>query len=280
MNRRWVDIETIHIGSRLREPDMAKVAEIAKSISEVGLLNPPAVRFVDKMMVNGVEEYNAAVLIVGHHRILALKSLGKESVECDVYNVDPLRAELMEIDENLARAELSPAEEALHIKRRKEVWEQVQAEKDAIGRQNLAGNDLRKDGRRKGPQHEKKFATELAEVTGDASSGLRQKIARARELGTDLHKIAGTSLDKGVEMDALIKMKEPERKKIIERAAKGEQVSARPQPKQFQPKNDAERLAYDLHKWVGTNRTIEFSNRLRALSQTDFHAAIRKVVES
>jgi ParB-like chromosome segregation protein Spo0J len=258
---------------------MAKVAELAKSISEIGLLNPPAVRFVDKMMINGAEEYNAAVLIVGHHRLLAMKRLGKESIECDVYNVDPLRAELMEIDENLQRAELSPAEEALHIKRRKEIWDEVQAEKvNETGRQNLAGS--LSDGRRKGPQHEKKFATELAEVTGDASSGLRQKIARARELGTDLHKIAGTSLDKGVEMDALIKMKEPERKKIIERAAKGEQVSARPQPKQFQPKTDAERLAYDLHRWIGTNRTIEFSNRLRALSQTDFHAAIKRVVEA
>jgi len=62
---------------------------------------------------------------------------------------------------------LSPAEEALHIKRRKEIWAQVQAERESVGRQNLAGNELRKDGRKK------KFATELAEVTGDASSGLR-----------------------------------------------------------------------------------------------------------
>lgn len=31
------------------------------------------------------------------------------------------------------------------------------------------------------------------------------KIARADKLGDDLHRIAGTSLDKGVEMDALIR---------------------------------------------------------------------------
>jgi hypothetical protein len=38
----------------------------------------------------------------------------------------------MEIDENLARAELSAAEEALHIMRRKEVWKKVQPEKDDL----------------------------------------------------------------------------------------------------------------------------------------------------
>jgi hypothetical protein len=42
-------------------------------------------------------------------------------------------AELTEVDENLARAELSPAEEALHIKRRKEVWAEINGPAKAIG---------------------------------------------------------------------------------------------------------------------------------------------------
>jgi len=37
-----------------------------------------------------------------------------------------------------------------------------------------------------------------------SSATSNRKIARAEELGSDLQKIAGTSLDKGVEMDALI----------------------------------------------------------------------------
>ncbi|MDA9410001.1 hypothetical protein XH80_25645 [Bradyrhizobium sp. CCBAU 45384] len=40
---------------------------------------------------------------------------------------------MMEIDENLARAELSPAEEAPHIKPRKEVWEEINGPAKAIG---------------------------------------------------------------------------------------------------------------------------------------------------
>lgn len=115
--RRWVDLDTIHIGERLRSPDMARVTEIAKSITEIGLLNPPAVRFVKNMVIGGVEELNVPILIVGHHRILALQQIGKESVECDVYNVDPLRAELMEIAENLHRAELTALERAEQLAR-------------------------------------------------------------------------------------------------------------------------------------------------------------------
>lgn len=276
MERRWVDLDAIHIGARLREPDMSRVSEIAKSISGIGLLNPPAVRFVEKMTIDGEEEYNVPILIVGHHRILALKKLGKEAVECDVYNVDPLRAELMEIDENLARAELSPAEEALHIKRRKEVWEEINGPAKA----NSAKAANAAMGRKTDVNANSAFTSATAKSSGKSLRAVQVAAQRGGVLGTDLHKIAGTSLDKGVEMDALIKMKEPERKRIIERAANGEQVSARPQPKQFQPKTEAERLAYDLHRWIGTNRTIEFSNRLRALSQVDFHAAIKKVIET
>lgn len=126
----------------------------------------------------------------------------------------------MEIDENLQRAELSPAEEALHIKRRKEVWAQVQAE-TVVGGRISPTNGKRKDGRKKGAQHERKFAAEVASVVGggrNAESVKRDvnlKIRRAEELGSDLAKIAGTSLDKGVEMDALIKLKEPERSSIL-----------------------------------------------------------------
>lgn len=79
---------------------------------------------------------------------------------------------------------------------------------------------------RVGEGRPKKFATETAAIAKTSRSAISQDLKRAKDLGTDLHRIAGTSLDKGVEMDALIKMNEPERKKVIERAAQGEQVSA------------------------------------------------------
>lgn len=214
MERRLVQIENIHIGSRHREPDKAKVREIAKSIADVGLMNPPAVVFRDGVVIDGVEEDNVPVLIYGRHRLLAMQELGRSVVECAVHDVDDLHAELMEIDENLARADLSPAQEASHILRRKQIWEKI----------NEGGKTLptSSTGQRR------QFAAEVSEVTGSSKRDVNMKIARARELGPDITRIVGTSLDKGVEMDALIKLAPDARADLIERAATGEKVSARP----------------------------------------------------
>jgi ParB family chromosome partitioning protein len=42
---------------------------------------------------------------------------------------------------------------------------------------------------------------------------------RAKRLGPDLDRIAGTSPDKGAELDALAKMPAPQRMAVIDRAA-------------------------------------------------------------
>ncbi len=134
-------------------------------------------------------------------------------MECIVYDVDDLRAELMEIDENLQRAELSPAQEAAHIHRRKQIWDEM----------NEGGKTLPTSS----TGQKQQFAAEVANLTGSSKRDTNMKIARARELGPDIHRIANTSLDKGVEMDALIKLPEPERSDLIARAEAGETVSAR-----------------------------------------------------
>lgn len=228
MERRRVILDNIYIGSRHREPNDGKVREIAKSIADVGLMNPPAIVFRDGIVVDGEELENVPVLIYGRHRVLALQSLGETSFECDVYDVSDKRAELMEIDENLARSELSPAQEEFHLLRREVLWGEIFAEENS-------GEEIfptRSSGKLKtlGPQHQKKFAAEVAEITGLDKSGINKKLARARVLGDELLRIEGTSLDKGVEMKALAAMPEPERVLLIDRAAAGEVVSARPAP--------------------------------------------------
>ena len=70
-------------------------------------------------------------------------------------------------------------------------------------------------------------------MTGESKRAINLNLARAEAIGDDLERVTGTSLDKGVELDALAKLPEPERKELIDRAEAGEQVSARPvQPKQ------------------------------------------------
>lgn len=218
MERRGIVIDLIHVGERNREPNLAKVAEIAKSIKESGLFHPPAVRIVERMVIDGEEEGGVPVLIYGRHRLLALKSLGINEVECDVYQVDDLRAELMEIDENLARSELTAAEESACIIRRKELWNTM----NGGGKKLPTSSTGQKIG----------FAAEVAAVTGSTKRDINQKIARARDLGNDLKRVTGTSLDSGVELDALRRLPTEEREALIARAAAGEKVSARPAPPQ------------------------------------------------
>lgn len=235
MERRQFSIVDIHIGGRHRPPDAGKVSMLSASIKAVGLMNPPAVCMRNGITLDDGEVCdNVPVLIYGRHRLLALSELGLDVVECLVYDVDDLHAELMEIDENLARAELSPAQESAHIARRKVLWEEINSE---AGGKSLPTS--LSDGRQAGPQHKAAFASEVAQITGGSKRDINQKIMRARELGDDINRIPGTSLDKGVELDALVRMPEAERRELIERAQAGEKVSARP-PSQAMSADDIE----------------------------------------
>lgn len=79
----------------------------------------------------------------------------------------------MEIDENLARSELTPAEESAYILRRKQIWEEMNN-----------GKNLPIIQRERGRPYQ--FATEVAEVTGASKRDVNLKIARAREPGQDI----------------------------------------------------------------------------------------------
>lgn len=229
MNRRPFAIEDIFIGSRHRQPDMKKVEEIARSISEVGLMNAPAVCIRDDVVMDdGTKSDRVPVLIYGRHRLLAMQALGRETVECIVHDVDDLHAELMEIDENLARSELSPAEEAAHIRRRQELWEDINGPAKAAGARAANASMGRGDATE---NYSVAFTTDTAATSGKTDRAIRMAAARGRVLGSDIHRIVGTSLDKGVEMDALIKLPSDERENLIRQAERGEKVSARPAPK-------------------------------------------------
>lgn len=52
----------------------------------------------------------------------------------------------------------------------------------------------------------KGFAAATAEVTGESKRAINLNLARAEAIGPDILKLSGTSLDKGVELDALAKL--------------------------------------------------------------------------
>lgn len=103
-----------------------------------------------------------------------------------------------------------------------------------------------------GRTQENEFAAATAAITGENVRSIQRHIARAEALGDDLDRLAGTSLGKGVELDALKAMPEPERKALIERAVAGEVVTARaapaphPQPASESPADFMQRFAFEM----------------------------------
>ena len=88
-----VPVGDIKIRFRLRDPSDEKVVEIAESISQIGLLNP-------------ITLDTKHHLIAGFHRLLAFKSLKRDTIPAVIKDVDDKYGDLCEIDENLKRAEL------------------------------------------------------------------------------------------------------------------------------------------------------------------------------
>lgn len=111
---------------------------------------------------------------------------------------DIARMELIEIDENLIRAELTPAQRTTHIARRKQVWEALHPGEIQV--RKLFPPEI---GYKKPPKQEKGFAAETAAVSGESKRSINQHIARAQALGGDVKRVVGTSLDKETELDTL-----------------------------------------------------------------------------
>lgn len=223
MKHARIELSSIKRSDSARATNPSVIESLAASMNQIGLLQPITVtpsQIFDGVMKSGYR------LIAGNHRFLSAEKLGWTEIDAIVVEGSSLESELIEIDENLCRAELSPAQRASSIKRRKQVWEALHPE--------TAGTNCStslSDGRKAGPQHEQGFAAETAAVSGQSKQDVNRHIARAEALGDDIDEVVGTSLDKGVELDALKKLPEPERKELIERAKAGEQVSARVETK-------------------------------------------------
>lgn len=106
-----VAIDAIAVRTRKRQINGAKVAELAESIAETGLLQPIVVR----------DTGDVFILVAGHHRLEAFRFLGRSEIPASILECDEWEAELAEIDENLKRKDLDQLEMALHLKRREEL---------------------------------------------------------------------------------------------------------------------------------------------------------------
>jgi len=89
------------------------IADLGESIRQNGLLHPITLR----------RDGDRLVLIAVLRRLQAMQYLRYGEIAAYILEVDEVHALLIEIDENLQRAELTELQRAVHITERKRIWE-------------------------------------------------------------------------------------------------------------------------------------------------------------
>ena len=172
-----IKVSNIKVNPGRRGVSEIDVNELALSILDVGLLNP----------ITLTEDYT---LIAGLHRLEAVKLLGWTEIECTITDLDGLSAELAELDENFARANLSPLEMGDILKRRKDIYEALYPETkagtaQAIGMNKAKGNNVNCNLQ----STKKSFIEDTAGVTGSHPSTIARHIKIASELTPEAKEI-------------------------------------------------------------------------------------------
>jgi ParB-like chromosome segregation protein Spo0J len=185
--RNSLPIENVHLRSDARAINADAVLGLSESIADVGLINPIRVRAIE----GGWE------VIAGAHRLAACKGLGLVEIEAEVVTDDDLHAELAMIDENLCRAELSPAERARQTARRRAIYQELHPETKRGGDHKSGAAASITDS----------FTEQTAKATGRSEQTIYREASRgARVIGEVIDVIKGTSLDTGSYLDKLAKL--------------------------------------------------------------------------
>lgn len=204
MKTQKILLKTIRIGKH-RALNKKKFNAIKESIEKIGLKTPPTVRPVDE------GEFE---LVAGHHRIQALKELGRKKVRCFV--IEKKRdARLWTIAENLHRADLQPIEQARSLKE----WERLLKK---------GANDVQ-DAQPGGHQPHNKGVSSAAKALGMS----RERVRRMRIIGSISKEVQAAARKAGLgdNKEALVKIgKEKTRKaqlKKVRELAKSRKATPR-----------------------------------------------------
>lgn len=200
MNITQIPLDQIQVGDRLRAVDEDWAAWIASDMAEKGQSTPIEVRAV------GEDRY---LLIAGGHRHRAAQIAGLETMFAIVRECSPLEAEMLEIDENLLRRELSELDRSTSLARRKELYEKLHPEAKHGANQHTGGVGKFANSSR--------FTAEVAEKLGISESVIQRSVRRYMRLAPDVRGlIAGTWLaDHGAQLDALTKCDPLEQRRIV-----------------------------------------------------------------
>ncbi|MBX4944618.1 MT-A70 family methyltransferase [Rhizobium binae] len=191
-------IDQIEMANRLRNIDQEKVAALKASIEKIGLRTPIFV-YGDWHAIK--DRAIRVRLSAGAHRLEAMRQLGHEHIAAILRDEDELDAELWEIDENLIRAELTPADRAIFIHRRKQIYE-LKFPETAHGGDRKTESSSRRVGDLN--EEPKRFTAATAEATGQSERAVQRDAERGEKISEKaLRMLRGTRHDKGTVLDRL-----------------------------------------------------------------------------
>lgn len=211
-----VAIDDIVIGERLRGVDPAAVELIAASMAEIGQETPIIVQ----------EAASGYRLVAGAHRLAAARVLAWGDIRAKILpaSVSVEAARLIEIDENLARRELSELDRAVFLAERKRLYEALYPEARLGANQHSRG--FAKSGEPSEDADETpqevvfaaRFSAETAARIGLSERSIQRSVARALRIVPEVRSaIAHLPIaDRGSELDQLA-MLDPDMQRSVAR---------------------------------------------------------------
>ncbi|MCB1395943.1 MAG: ParB N-terminal domain-containing protein [Rhodobacteraceae bacterium] len=171
----------VRLEQRLRPVSEVGVASLLASIEQTGVMK-------DAIHVRQ-KKGGALVLIAGAHRLEAARRLGWEEIEAKVWtDCTDDWAQLMEIDDNIAGAELNPLDTAVFLAARKRVYERLHPETKAKTGADLVAHRWNTAD----TMSVVSFAAATAEKFGMTDRHVRRLIAAGDKLlGGDAHQLRG-----------------------------------------------------------------------------------------
>lgn len=122
---RDVPIDEIDVGERLRYVSAAALEGLEASVDDLGVV-------LDEIHLRRVRHQgNKLKLMAGGHRLALADRKGWNTIRAKIWDCSDDWAALVEVDDNLAHAELSPIELARFLAKRKAVYEKLHPEAKA-----------------------------------------------------------------------------------------------------------------------------------------------------
>ena len=192
MDSTYIPVDAVIVNPARRTAVLENVRKLAKSISEIGLLNPITI------------DHNFT-LIAGLHRLEAVKLLKWAEIECHVIGLDGLLSELAQIDENFVRSDIPTIERNDMVLRRKEIYEALHPEtKNGGDRKSKKAVEKNRSAKcTSDPVPVKSFAQDTAEKLGVDASTVRRQVQAAKNTTAEAKRILKESNTNISQKDAL-----------------------------------------------------------------------------